>query len=116
MRLAYFGNDIFLNCFQYLVDGDRDTILKLFSVVYGKEEYHFAQSTRQLASEMDIPSRQLSSPPRLLAKRRGVPTLKKGMLARMLGEKHPVRHDPSDWQGASNRFSTCVTLARLTPR
>lgn len=55
MRIAYFGNDIFLDCFQYLANGDRYTILKLFSVAYREQEYDLAQSTRRIAGEMGIP-------------------------------------------------------------
>jgi methionyl-tRNA formyltransferase len=54
MRIAYFGNDIFLDCFQYLINGGRYTILKLFSVAYGEQEYDLAQSTRRLAGDTGI--------------------------------------------------------------
>jgi len=55
MFVAYFGNDIFLNCFRYLADSDRFKVLKLFSADYGGQGYDFAQSTRRIAREAGIP-------------------------------------------------------------
>jgi methionyl-tRNA formyltransferase len=55
MRVAYFGNDIFLDCFQYLANGHRFQMLKLFSAQYSGQEYDLAQSTRRLAREYKIP-------------------------------------------------------------
>jgi methionyl-tRNA formyltransferase len=55
MRVAYFGNDIFLDCFRYLANGGRFRVLKLFSVAYGEQEHDFAHSTRRLALGAGIP-------------------------------------------------------------
>lgn len=55
MFVAYFGNDIFLNCFRHLVDSDRFKVLRLFSADYGGQGYDFAQSARRIARESGIP-------------------------------------------------------------
>lgn len=55
MRIAYFGNDIFINCLRYLHFGNHHRVLKLFSMTYGEQEYDLAQAARRLAGEARIP-------------------------------------------------------------
>ena len=55
MDIAYFGNDIFIDCFRYLADSDRFRVLKLFSVEYGGQDFDLARSTRLFARERGIP-------------------------------------------------------------
>jgi methionyl-tRNA formyltransferase len=64
MMVAYFGNDIFIDCFRHLHSGKHHRILKLFSVAYGEGEYDLAQSTRRLARLSGIPVQTTPALPR----------------------------------------------------
>ncbi len=64
MDIAYFGNDIFIDCFRYLADGNRFRIVKLFSVEYGGPEFDLARSTRRLARDAGIPVQTAPALPR----------------------------------------------------
>lgn len=55
MMVAYFGNDMFIDCFRYLRFGSDHQIVKLFSVAYREQEYDFSQFVRRVAHQSGVP-------------------------------------------------------------
>lgn len=56
MKIAYFGNDIFLDCFRPLVNAKPYRLLKLFaSVIYDEQGYDITRNIRCLARNSGIP-------------------------------------------------------------
>lgn len=55
MRVAFFGNDIFLGCLHLLLATEACRVVKVFSVAYGEQEYDLARFARRLARESGIP-------------------------------------------------------------